>query len=235
MTKPAPKRGEIKDKVLEKIRFGLMRGAFAPGQILSIRSLATALGTSPMSVREALKHLIASNVLEAKASQSARVPRITESDLRELSEVRIAIEGMAAMVACRRSNQDLIARLKTINGQLIRAIEAVDIRVCLVTNQVFHFTLYAASGSSLLMPLIEALWLRCGPTMYYSLLSPNMPWDASSHVTMITALEENDPERMRQAIEQDIKTTMFHVLRDERFKELSLDIRERLKAAGVEI
>lgn len=231
----ASKRGEILDRALEKISRGLMRGAFAPGQVLSIRSLAAALGTSPMPVREALKHLIASSVLEALPNRSARVPRLTEEDLRELNQVRIAIEGMAATAACANATPELIDRLSAINDRLVAAIAEGDLRLCLVANQAFHFTLYAASRSRFLMPLIEALWLRCGPTLYYSLLSPDTPWDASNHAVMLSALRENRPERMREAIERDINTTMFHVLQGPRFKDLSKNIQARLDEADMEI
>lgn len=238
MTEPAArlsKRGEIQDMALEKISRGLMRGAFVPGQVLSIRNLASALGTSPMPVREALKHLIASNVLEAMASRSARVPRLTEADLRELNAVRISLEGMAATAACANATPELLERLGALNDRLVKAIEDGDIRLCLIANQAFHFTLYGASHSRFLMPLIEALWLRCGPTLYYSLLSPDTPWDASNHVRMLDALRRNRPQDMREAVERDINTTMFHVLNGARFKDLSRNIQARLHEVDIEL
>ena len=38
------------------------------------------------------------------------------------------------------------------------------------------------------MPLIESLWLQSGPTMYFSFLAPDMPWDASAHGEVLEAL-----------------------------------------------
>lgn len=207
------KRGEIQDQVLERLRHGLMVGAFLPGQVMSLRKLAAHLGTSPMPVREALSHLVAANVLEALPSRSVRVPRLTESRLKDLTEVRVAIEGMAARAAAPKATPELIAELDAINSRLLRAIAKRDLVGCLASNQAFHFTLYRAAESEVLMPLIEALWLQCGPTMYLSLLAPDMPWDASAHAEVLDALRRADTAAAHRALIRDIRTTAKHLLK----------------------
>src|ERR1700732_2389962 len=47
-------RETVQDRVYSVLRDQLMRGGFEPGQRLKIRDLASALGTGPMPVREAL-------------------------------------------------------------------------------------------------------------------------------------------------------------------------------------
>lgn len=205
-------RGAVQDKVLAEIRRGLMIGAFVPGQVLSLRKLAAQLGTSAMPVREALSHLVAANVLEALPSRSVRVPRLSEKRLREMTEVRVAIEGMATKMACQNASPKLIAELERVNRKLTKGIAARDIVTCLAANQEFHFGLYEAAESEILMPLIESLWLQCGPTMYFSLISPNMPWDATAHAEILDALKAGDPVRAQRAMTRDIRTTAKNLL-----------------------
>jgi DNA-binding GntR family transcriptional regulator len=57
------------------------------------------------------------------------------------------------------------------------------------------------------MPLIESLWLQCGPTMYFSLIAPDMPWDASAHIEVLEALRAGDAKMAQQAITRDVRTT----------------------------
>lgn len=212
MPKRRSTRGAVQDNVLEQLRRGLMIGAFVPGQVLSLRKLAAHLGTSPMPVRDALSQLVAANVLEALPNRSARVPRLTESRLREMTDVRVAIEGMATKAACRKATPRLLVSLAEINARLMQAIARRDIVSCLATNQEFHFRLYEAAESEILMPLIEALWLQCGPTMYYSLLSPDMPWDASAHEEILASLKAGNSAGALRAITQDIRTTTKNLL-----------------------
>lgn len=197
-------RGELQAEVSQRLRTALMAGQFVPGQMLSLRQLAQQLGTSPMPVRGALGQLIASGVLETLPSGSVAVGRMTPRRFVEITRVRKSLEGMAAEMACRNAAPRLLPELQRINERLHRAIADRDILACLRLNQAFHFTLYAASESEVLPPLIESLWLRAGPFMYFSLAAPATPWDASGHDRVIAALRRGDARATRQAIEQDI-------------------------------
>ena len=191
---------------------GLMIGAFTPGQSMSLRKLAVSLGTSAMPIREAIKQLVAARALEELPSRFVRVPRLSEARLSELFNVREVIEGMAAKAACLNATPGLIEELARINDELLDGIARRDIQACLSLNQKFHFTLYEAARSEVLMPLIESMWLQCGPTTYLSFLSPAMPWDASAHIEIIKALREEKPALVQKALAQDIRTTAKNLL-----------------------
>lgn len=206
------RRGQVQDEVVAKIRHGLMVGAFVPGQVMSLRKLAAHLGTSPMPVREAMSQLVAANVLEALPNRSIRVPRLSAGRLKEVTDVRIAIEGMATKAACAKASPKLVDELDAINRKLIQAISKRAIVHCLSINQEFHFRLYQAARSEVLMPLIEALWLQCGPTMYFSLLSPDMPWDASAHSEILDSLRAGNSRLAERAMARDIRTTAKNLL-----------------------
>jgi DNA-binding GntR family transcriptional regulator len=209
-----PKRGAIQDGVLEKLRRGLMVGAFIPGQVISIRRLASLVGTSPMPVREALSQLLAANALEELPNRSVRVPVLSPSRLQELFAVREAIECMAARRACDHVTPALIKSLKQINKELIASIHARSFHETLDANQRFHFTLYGAAQSEVLTPFIESLWLQCGPTLYFSLGSPNTPWTASEHNKIIAGLTKRDSGLVSNAVARDIRSTAVHILKE---------------------
>ncbi|MCW5603038.1 MAG: GntR family transcriptional regulator [Burkholderiales bacterium] len=214
----ARRRGELQDRVVAQLHRGLMIGAFVPGQTISLRKLADHFGISAMPVREAINQLVAANVLEMLPNRTVCVPRMTAPRFEELSRVRQALEGMAAEMAGRRVTPQLIRRLDRINADLLRAIDARDILTCLTKNQEFHFTLYQFANSEILMPLIEPLWLQAGPIMYFSLISPDMPWDASAHGDVIEALRNEDAAAVRRSIERDIRTTAAYLLKSSFFR-----------------
>jgi DNA-binding GntR family transcriptional regulator len=209
-----PRRGQVQDAVLRRIRKGLMIGAFIPGQVMSLRKLASSLGTSPMPVREALNQLVAANALEELPNHSVRVPRLSVERIADLFNVREVLEGMAAKAACANVTPALINALEAINRDLIEAIANRNILGCLAQNQSFHFTLYEAANSVTLAGLIESLWLQCGPTMYFSLLSPAMPWDASAHAEILNGLRARKPALVQRALARDMRTTAKNLLRN---------------------
>jgi Transcriptional regulators len=207
-SRPAKRvRGHLQNQVFERLRRGLMVGAFMPGQVMSLRKLANGFGTSPMPIREALTRLVVVNALEETPNGSVCVPRLTPERLEELFGVRELLEGAAAELACRKCTPALIDELTAINDELLEAIEKRNVLGCLSANQRFHFTLYGASESEVLLPLIESLWLQFGPTMYLSLLSPEMPWDASAHFEILEGLRTAKPPVARRGVLNDIRTT----------------------------
>lgn len=189
-----------------------MAGAFIPGQVMSLRKLAAAFGTSPMPIRDVLGQLVAANVLEETPNRSVRVPRLSVAKLGEVFEVRDVIEGMAAKGACRNISPMLIAELDAINKEMVAAIARRDVQVCLSANQRFHFRLYEAAASDVLMPLIESLWLRSGPTLYFSFLMPDVPWDASEHREILAGLRDGNAGAVGRALSRDIRNTARHML-----------------------
>jgi DNA-binding GntR family transcriptional regulator len=199
-------RGNVQDKVLAGLQYGLMSGLFVPGQVVSLRKLAASFGTSPMPVRESLSRLVAANALEELPSRSVRVPRLSTDRLEELFELRVRVEGMAARIAAEKITDEGLAELRKINAAVREAHDTGAMSEVLKANQRFHFALYRMTSSSILLPIIEGLWLRSGPTMYFSLSTPGL-WDSSSHIHILTALERHDPAATEEAMGRDIMKT----------------------------
>ena len=210
--RPPGRRKTVQNEVLAKLRTALMSGALVPGQVMSLRKLAVSFGTSPMPVRAALMQLVAAGALEEGSNRSVRVPRLSKSRMVELFEIRVMLEGMAGKLACERASVKLLDRLTRINKELLSAIAKHKVQECLQANRRFHFTLYEASESEVLMPLIESLWLQCGPALYYSLLAPGKPWDAAIHVEILAALKKRKPNLVEAAVVRDVRFTAKNLL-----------------------
>ena len=75
----------------------------------------------------------------------------------------------------------------------------------LAGNSDFHMTLYRASGSGLLVDLIELTWLRAGPLLNLAVGRARMLKNAEqAHRKLLTALRRHDPITARAAIAEDI-------------------------------
>src|SRR5579864_1017285 len=67
-------RRTLQDNVYEYVRESLMGGQYAPGDRLTAREVASALGTSVMPVREAFRRLTSEGALEPQSTGATRVP-----------------------------------------------------------------------------------------------------------------------------------------------------------------
>jgi DNA-binding GntR family transcriptional regulator len=204
-------RETVQDRVYAALRRALICGLFEPGQVLTIQGLAASFATSTMPVREALGRLISEKALEAMPNRSVRVPPVTAARLEDLLRIRLMIEGEAVALAALRLTQGDIARLKDWLAEwqeLRHAGRDLDFTRALDLNQAFHFLIYRAAGSQVLIPIIESLWLQSGPctraatTAFADAGKTDL---ARFHENMVEAFEARDASAARQALEADIR------------------------------
>ena len=93
-----------------------------------------------------------------------------------------------------------------VHVSLMRALAVGDSARILALNQRFHFAVYAVARSWVLMPMIEALWLRAGPFMHPAQSSPGVVWDGRHHRELMRALRRRDARAAQRAIRRDIST-----------------------------
>src|SRR6201996_7075535 len=212
-------RETVQDRVYSVLRDRLMRGGFEPGQKLKIAELATALGTSAMPVREALNRLAAERAIESMPKRSVRVPSLSRESLRDLMEARFAIEGLAvSRAAANMDEPTLLVLRELIAAQSEKDAEHVS-EASAEQNRAFHFTIYRRSGSVVLLPIIESLWLQFGP--YLRVASERFDGRGGGgtnfHVEMVGALARGDGEAARHALESDIGRAFELVMNDRHF------------------
>ena len=145
----------------------LISGRLAPGEKLSLRAAADVLGVSIMPVREAVSRLVADRALEVAPNRAVRVPLMTAAQFRDLTRVRIAIEGHAAAeAALHRTDDDLAAIARAEQAMRAESEKSKpDLPRAVELNKTFHFAVYEASHSPILVEIIRALWLKAGPVI----------------------------------------------------------------------
>jgi DNA-binding GntR family transcriptional regulator len=203
-------RETLQDRVYAQLRNSLINGMFDAGDVLRIVDLAERLQTSTMPVREALGRLVSEQALESLPNRSVRVPLITRERLDDLARARILIEGQMVALALPNLTDDDFAVLKQINVDCDLAFEqhGKDIgHVTSALNQQFHFHIYHAARSQVLIPIVESLWLQSGAIIRKAahihdeqggLAATNHHW------ALIDALEKRDVEAAMQSLSNDI-------------------------------
>lgn len=211
-------RETLHHRVYLQLRRSLINSMFEAGDVLRIVELAERLETSTMPVREALGRLVSEQALEALPNRSVRVPLITRERLEDLARARILIEGQLVALALPRLTAEDFAVLKQINLDCEAAFETHGQDIGAVTselNQRFHFHIYEAAGSPVLIPIVESLWLQSGPIIRRAAQLHDAKGGLAAtnyHWAMIAAMERRDETAALAALANDISRS-FDLIR----------------------
>ena len=207
-------RDTLQEQVYRQIREALMSGRFQPGQKLTIRGLAQALGSSPMPVREALHRLSAENAFEVTETSRLRVPMMTPTRLREIRDTRVALEGLLAEKAVVLIQDADLVDINALCRQMQHAADTVDVPRYLWTNFAFHRRIYAVAQADLTVAAVENFWLHMGPC--FALVAPDkahLERSMQAHDRIVASLEARDGAAARAAVTDDIMQAADSLIR----------------------
>ena len=200
-------QGTLQEWVYRQLREAIMTGQFIPGRSVTLRGVATMLEVSPMPVREAVRRLVSERALEAMDNRRVAVPRMTQDKLDELCRARIALEIAAAERALPAIDEKRLQRLRQLDTEINEAVGAGDDEAYLIKHRAFHFGIYDAAPSQVLLPLIESVWLQLGPFMRMVLRHLNS-YEMDRHVEILDAIARRDARALSFAVEADIREGM---------------------------
>ena len=194
-------------RVYSELRRALLSGAFRPGQRVTVREVAEAMGVSVTPAREALGQITADGGLEYTGPKTMVVPILSQERFQELEEVRIALESIIADAVTENADPAFIEHLNSVNEEFASLRRQGQFKEALEKNMEFHFALYEKSGKRVVVGILENVWLASGPVI--SLLYPSFSGKKSGvayHEEAINALRAGDADRVRQALIDDIRT-----------------------------
>lgn len=155
----------VQERVYQSLRLALLKGQFLPGEQVSIRSLANALGTSAMPVREAVRRLVAEKAFEQSSDRLLRVAPYLASEHEEFIRIRMQLEGLATKKASAAGSPGFVDALTRHNEAMHDGMLGGDLEAALAANHAFHFEIYRTANSPQLFDIISSLWLRTGPIL----------------------------------------------------------------------
>ncbi|HMK84919.1 MAG TPA: GntR family transcriptional regulator [Steroidobacteraceae bacterium] len=192
------------------LKEAVLAGTFKPGEVLTLRGLATRLAIGDTPVREALKRLTSEGAFEALPNRSARIPVRDRREIQQILELRIMLESNAAALAAQNITLHQIEHLRALHKQMGAAVAVDDSQTYGELNMAFHFEIYRIAENRTLATLIEALWLRMAPfvSRKRSLITSDPPqaWHVAcaQHEALLLALQTRDAEAARAAMRADL-------------------------------
>ena len=145
------------DHAFEILREAIASGELRPNKRLVESSIAKKLGVSRTPVREALVRLELSGYTSTLSKGGWIVTDHLPSQIRNLYEVREALEVMAIKLTCLRVTKEHIERAEAVHKFIVDAVHNRDIDKFTQLNSEFHAHLFAACGNEQLSSLIHNL------------------------------------------------------------------------------
>ncbi|HSU08439.1 MAG TPA: GntR family transcriptional regulator, partial [Pseudonocardia sp.] len=145
-------RSTLRERALEALRSAITSGQYRPGDHLGEVELATNLGISRGTVREALRHLQQEGLVTASNRNMLRVSTISPRDVRELFRVRAALEGLAiSEIIASPQRKKAVRTLREALSRLADSDDAGDFTTRLEADLGFHLRLCELSGNAVLV------------------------------------------------------------------------------------
>ncbi|MFT7594021.1 MAG: DNA-binding GntR family transcriptional regulator [Paracoccaceae bacterium] len=194
--------------VIDHLRVQILDGAISPDQPIRQDLIAAELAVSRTPVRQALHQLAGEGLVTYDANRGARAAPILAGDIRDLFDMRLALEPIALAAAFKNHDKRVWAEAEM---ALDRAEQTNNSLALGQENAAFHMVLYAPCDRDLLLNTISGLTKR-GVRAEIVALSIDTRTDQSDaeHHALLSACRTGNLE-----VAQDILTAHLVSARDD--------------------
>lgn len=204
-SKPRPTRAEA---IAAQLAEDIVAGRLKPGSALDEASLAAQFSVSRTPVREALRQLAPTGLVQAVPRRGCVVAIPDAAQLGEMFVVMAELEAMAAahcaMAMTPTERQGLERQVSAMAGM----VRAGDVAAYRAANVVFHHLLYAGAHNGYLTEIATATRRRLAPFRAAQLEAPDrMRKSHEEHVAIATAIQRGDAAGAAAALRAHIGVT----------------------------
>ncbi|MGH2352844.1 MAG: GntR family transcriptional regulator [Chloroflexota bacterium] len=202
-------RSDLAGRCYARIRDGILRRRFLPGERLAPDALARELGVSRTPIQDALKRLALEGLVEISPRRGTVVTRVTAKDVAELADLRLMIEVHAAGVAVVRAtpaDTDAMRRqVARLDDVLAHGEARPGFDEWLPANAHLHRFLVQLAGNDQLLKLYDRLNLDVRVLRVFSGwgLSPLRQFQ-EEHRQMLRAFEARDAAALQGVLRTHI-------------------------------
>lgn len=206
-----------------------------PGEKLSDLRLSDELGVSRTPVREALNRLVQDGIVRAEPNRGFYVVSFSARDIREIYDLRAALEVAALELAAPRLDQPMLrascADLDRVEARIDAAQDPESFTAAagefLEADRAFHRALVERAGNARLSAVVEGLWaqiavfqkagtyrraavedsIRAHRAIIAALLAGDIPGASAELKRHIMAVKERALEDLAAALEPPVEAS----------------------------
>lgn len=204
----AIERQTYKGQAYQEIRQMLVDGELAPGSKVVVRVLSERLALSPTPIKSALAGLERDGFLVAVPHRGYFVPQVAIDDMREIYELREALDGVAARNAAGAPDAEEFVRrtLRPLYEEQRRLFEEHGGEGYSAVDIAFHRAIWHASGNTRLTRIMDNLGgqLRFGSGSSSQVLG-RLCEALDEHAAIMDALAARDSARAERLAREHVR------------------------------
>ena len=210
--------GSLTEGTYALLRRQLLSGRIGPGERLKVGDLVEQFGVGQGAIREALARLTADGLIESEPQRGFRAKSISAEELRDLTTVRINVEGECLRRSLRAGDLGWEKRLVSAHHQLVRTSRLLDDGLFNdewdVAHFEFHEVLVAGCSCVWLLQLRRMLHAQSERASHIISADPDPDRDITAeHTELLTAALTRNEEKAVGLIQAHLEATTARLLR----------------------
>ncbi len=210
---PLSETPQLGTRVYQALVNSIISGQIEPGAPLRPDTIARQLGVSTTPVREAMHRLEGDGLAIKAPYQGWFVREFTEQQVRELYELRAALECFSVRLACRRVTAEEMTWLRQHQATGEAALAAGDMDAYRIYNRDLHAGIMRAARNSYLSAMMAQLRLQSEMLMAKTIRIIGRPMRAiEEHHQLVDFIERRDAKAAEQLMEHHILSALEDII-----------------------
>lgn len=206
---PIPQQSSLRDYVQQMLSTGIISGELAPGELLTVPTLAGKFGVSATPVREAMLGLARRGFVEPVRNKGFRVTSVSEEELSQIAQVRLWLEPPAMFELAARFPSERAGDLRALADEIVAGAAGGDLAAYLQSDHAFHMALTRLLGNRHLAEVVADLRSRTRLVGLASMVKTQKLQDsAAEHVELLDRLAAGDQVGARDLMAKHIHHTL---------------------------
>lgn len=192
----------------------ILVGDLAAGSPLRLHELSASLGMSMMPIREALRRLDSLGLVEVIPHKGTWVRELTLDDLYDTHQMRLLLEATAIQKAAPQFTDAAARQATDALDRHVRAHRAGDRAAARRAHTDFHFAIYAASNSPLLLRALEPVWQNSERYRFAGVPDESsLAERTAEHEAILIACKERDTDQAIEMLRQHLERAHLRTVR----------------------
>jgi DNA-binding GntR family transcriptional regulator len=209
MTSPDPAATPEPVLVVDALRAAIVEGEFAPNQRLVEVDLSERFGASRTAVRTAIVQLTSEGLLERLQNRGARVRAVSLVEAIEITEVRLALEGLCAAKAATLLTDADRAHLRAIGEAMRTSVETGNVLKYSELNRELHALIRTLSRQDTARVILDRLRAQNVRHQFRLAMHPGRAAvSLPQHLDIIEALCAGDPDAAQDAVQRHLRSVI---------------------------
>jgi len=204
----------ISEQISQGLADRIVSGVIRPGEKLEEQVIADEFKVSRTPVRDALRQLAATGLVEVRPHKCVKVVDIGEDLLHDMFETMGELEALCAKLSAQRMNAVERKKIEMIHHESTEYAEANNEQSYSDANEQFHHAIYEGTHNSSLQSITESFRRRLAPfrARIFFRISNRMQSSFSEHEIILDAILSADPKRAHKAMRNHVAASSLNVI-----------------------